>query len=142
MKKLLKVLFGTVLLLAGIGVGVYYVGSKLVADQVMEQVAAGLEDSGQLDLIKEEIQNDPELRSFVEEAKNVDSSSLPFQTKDQAVRVLAKKFSVSEINEVQTKAMDGLSAQEKQELLNRFQDRLSEEELLALKVLAYKEYAN
>ncbi|MGE7544764.1 hypothetical protein [Sporosarcina newyorkensis] len=140
--KAIKILTTTVVLIAAIGYGVYYFGSKLVADEVMDQVEAELESNGQLEAIKQEVRNDPELQAFIAEGKNIDDRNLPFKTKDQAVRVLVKKFSVSELAELQSKMKSGLSAEEKQELLSRYEDRLSEDELLALKVLAYKELAN
>lgn len=107
----------------------------------MDQVAVELNNSGQLESIKQEIQNDPQLLEFIEEGKNVDSSTLPFQTKEQAVRVLVKKFNVSEIQELQSKAKSGLTAEEKQQLFNEIESKLTDEEMLALKVLAYKELA-
>ena len=137
--KFLKVLFGIVVVIAVLGFSAYYFGPKIIADQVMEQVAVELNDSGQLESIKQEINNDPQLQAFIEEGKNVDSSTLPFQTKEQAVRVLVKKFNVSELQELQSKAQSGLTAEEKQQLLNDIEGKLTSEEMLALKVLAYKE---
>ena len=137
--KFLKVLFGIVVVIAALGFSAYYFGPKIIADQVMEQVAVELNDSGQLESIKQEINNDPQLQAFIEEGKNVDSSTLPFQTKEQAVRVLVKKFNVSELQELQSKAQSGLTAEEKQQLLNDIEGKLTSEEMLALKVLAYKE---
>ena len=84
-------------------------------------------------------ENDPELRAFVEEGKNVDSSKLPFQTKEEATRVLMKKFDLNELNELQIQARQGMTAEEQQILFNKIQSRLTEEEMLALKALAYKE---
>lgn len=132
-------LISIVIVIGVIGFSVYYFGTKIIADQVMDQVAVELTDSGQLESIKQEIENDPQLQAFIEEGKNVDSSTLPFQTKEQAVRVLVKKFNVSELKELQTKAQSGLTAEEKQQLFNDIESKLTDEELLALKVLAYKE---
>lgn len=137
--KFVKVLFGIVVVIGVLGFSAYYFGPKIIADQVMEQVAVELNDSGQLESIKQEINNDPQLQAFIEEGKNVDSSTLPFQTKEQAVRVLVKKFNVSELQELQSKAQSGLTAAEKQQLLNDIEGKLTDEEMLALKVLAYKE---
>lgn len=137
--KFLKVLFGTFIVIGIVGFLVYYFGTKIIADQVMDQVAVELNDNGQLESIKQEIKNDPQLQAFIEEGKNVDSSKLPFQTKEQAVRVLVKKFNVSELQELQSKAQSGLTAAEKQQLLNDIENKLTSEEMLALKVLAYKE---
>lgn len=139
--KFLKILFSTVVVIGIAGFLLYFFGTKLIADQVMDQVAVELNNSGQLESIKQEIQNDPQLLEFIEEGKNVDSSTLPFQTKEQAVRVLVKKFNVSELQELQSKAKSGLTAEEKQQLFNEIESKLTDEEMLALKVLAYKELA-
>lgn len=137
--KFIKVLFGIVIFLGIIVVAAYYFGPKLVADQVMEKVSVELQDSGQMETIKEEIENDPELQEFIAEGKDVDSSKLPFQTKEEATRALIKKFGIGEIREIQSKAQNGMTAEEKQEIFNKLESNLTEEEMLALKVLAYKE---
>lgn len=140
--KFIKVLLGTIITIAIAAFLVYHFGTKFIADQVMDQVAVELNDSGQLENIKQEIKNNPQLQAFIEEGKNVDSSTLPFETKEQAVKVLIKKFNISELQELQSKAQSGLTAEEKQQLLSDIEGKLTEEELLALKVLAYKELAN
>lgn len=137
--KFFKVLLSLVVIVVIIGFAAYYFGPKLVADQVMEKVAVELQDSGQLESIKEEINKDPQLQAFIEEGKNVDSSKLPFQTKEEATRVLLKKFNISELQEIQAKAQSGMTAEEKQAIFNKLESTLTEEEMLALKVLAYKE---
>ncbi|WP_060203669.1 hypothetical protein [Sporosarcina koreensis] len=137
--KAFKFLVGTVIVLAFIAFGVYHFGTKYIADEVMGQVAAELDASGELENIKKEVQNDPELRAFIEEGKNVDSSKLPFQTKEEATRVLLKKFDLSEINDIQIQARQGMTASEQQALFDKIQSRLTDEEMLALKALAYKE---
>ncbi|MFS0690895.1 hypothetical protein AB1K89_16800 [Sporosarcina sp. 179-K 8C2 HS] len=137
--RAIKILLSVAIVIAIIGFGVYHFGTKFIADEVMGQVASELESSGQMDAIRQEVQNDPELRAFIEEGKNVDSSKLPFQTKEEATRVLMKKFDLNELNELQIQARQGMSAQEQQALFNKIQSRLTEEEMLALKALAYKE---
>lgn len=137
--KFIKVLFGIVIFLGIIVVAAFYFGPKLVADQVMEKVSIELQDSGQLETIKEEIENDPELQEFIAEGKDVDSSKLPYQTKEEATRALITKFGIGEIREIQSKAQNGMTAEEKQEIFNKLESNLTEEEMLALKVLAYKE---
>lgn len=137
--KFIKVLFG-ILIFGVIVIGAaYYFGPKLVADQVMEKVSVELQDSGQLETIKEEIEKDPELQEFIADGKDVDSSKLPFQTKEEATRALITKFGISEIQEIQSKAKNGMTAEEKQEIFNKLENTLTDEEMLALKVLAYKE---
>lgn len=137
--RIIKVIFGIIIFLGIIVVGAYYFGPKLVADQVMEKISLELQDSGELEMIKNEIENDPELQEFIAEGKDVDSSKLPFQTKEEATRALITKFGISEIQEIQLKAQNGMTVEEKQEIFNKLESNLTEEEMLALKVLAYKE---
>ena len=137
--RFIKVFFGIVIFLGMIVVAVYYFGPKLVADQVMEKVTIELQDSGQLESIRKEIENDPELQKFIAEGKEIDSSKLPFQTKEEATRALITKFGINEIREIQSKAQNGMTAEEKQEIFDQLESNLTEDEMLALKVLAYKE---
>ncbi|MCM3710661.1 hypothetical protein [Sporosarcina luteola] len=137
--RAIKVLLGVAVVIVAIGFGVYHFGTKFIADEVMGQVAAELESSGQMEAIRQEVQKDPELRAFIEEGKNVDSSKLPFQTKEEATRILLKKFDLGEINDIQIQARQGMTASEQQALLNKIESRLTDEEMLALKALAYKE---
>lgn len=137
--KFIKRLFTTIIIIGIIGFSIYHFGTKFIADKVMEQVSAELENSGQLENIKSAIENDPELRAFLEEGKNADQSKLPFQTKEQAVKTLVKKFDVSEIQELTSKAQGGLTAAEAQNLFSDIESKLTDDEVLALKMLAYKE---
>ena len=73
---------GALIFIAVAGIGIYFIGTKLIADQVIDQVAVELNDSGQLESIKQEIK-DPQLQAVIEEGKDVDSSTLPFHTKKQ-----------------------------------------------------------
>ena len=137
--KFFKVLVSFIVIIGVIGFAAYYFVPKIIADQVIEKVTVELENSGQLESIKQEIQKDSQLQAYLEEGKNVDSSQLPFQTKEEATRVLLKKFNISELQEIQTKANNGMTEEEKQALYNQIEGKLTEEEMLALKALAYKE---
>ena len=137
--RLLKFLVTTVVLLGCIGYGIYYFGTNIASEKVMSAVSGELESSGQLEEIKQAINNDPELKKFVEEGANVDESTLPFTTKEQATRALIKKFGISELQNIQSKVQNGMSNSDAQELLNEMTGKLTEEELLALKVIAFKE---
>ena len=122
-----------------LGFAVFHFGTSFIADQVMNHVSAELDNNGQLEEIKSTIQNDPQLMAFLEDGKHADATKLPFQTKEQAVKALIKKFNVSELQELQSKAQGGLSATEQQSLFNDIQSKLTDDELLALKMIAYKE---
>ncbi len=137
--KALKILLSVGIIVIALGWGVYYYGTKIASDKVMDQVAAQLKNSGEIEKIKQQINNDPELQKLVAEGANADNSTLPFETKEEATRELVKKFKVSELQEIQSSVQGGLTAEKKQELLNTLESKLTEEEILALKVLAYKE---
>ena len=138
--KFMKILFFLVLLVAIAGVGVYHFGTKAASDKVMDYVSTELESSGEMDKVKETIQNDPQLQAFIQEGnQNIDESKLPFTTKEEAVKTVVKKVGITELQSIQSKVKDGVTAEEKQEILNKVEGKLTEEEILALKVLAYKE---
>ena len=65
---------------------------------------------------------------------------MPFTTKEEATRVLIKKVGVSELRDIQTQAQEGTIS--KEEVIQTLQNKLTEEELTALKVIAYKEIYN
>ena len=138
--KLLKILILLLLIIGGVGYGVYYVGTNIASDKVMNVVTAELENSGQLNEIKKMVAEDPELMRIIEEGSNVENSDLPFTTKEQATRVLIKKIGFSELQVIQSNAQRGMSNEEVQELLMDLEGKFTEEEILALKVIAYKEF--
>lgn len=135
--KLVKILLVFVIVLGGIGFGVYYFGTNLASEKLMDTIASELENNGEMEQIKTAIENDPALVAMVENVKNADTSNLPFTTKEQATRVLVKKVGITELNEIRTKVQSGNISEE--ELLAEVETKLTEEEILALKVLAYKE---
>ena len=73
----------------------------------------------------------------MEDAKSVDESILPFTTKEEATKVLIKKVGITQLNEIRQQAQEGTIS--KEEVLEEVQSKLSEEEILALKVIANKE---
>ncbi|QDP41222.1 hypothetical protein [Radiobacillus deserti] len=139
MRKLLKILLVLVIVLIALGFGAYNLATKYASDKVMEYVSTELESSGEIKTIKQEIEQDRDLQSFLEGAEDVDPNTLPFTTKEEATKAIIKKMGLGEIQEIQSKVSDGITAEEKQEILSKVEDTLTEEELLALKVIAYKE---
>ncbi|MGE8080743.1 hypothetical protein [Peribacillus loiseleuriae] len=137
MKKFLIFIVVLVVFVGVAGYAIYYYGTNLASHKLMDAVSTELEKSGQTEEVKQFIENDPELKKFVEEAKSVDESSLPFTTKEEATRVLVKKVGVTKLLDIKAQAQDGTLS--KEEVLADLQGKLSEEELLALKVIAYKE---
>lgn len=137
--KFLKFLFVAVIIIGGIGYGVYHFGTKIASDKVMEKVTAELESSGKLDEVKRLAMEDPQVRKLVEEGATVDESSLPFTTKEQATRVLVQKIGIRELYAIQEQAKQGMSASEQQRLVEDIESKLTEEEIAALKFVLYKE---
>lgn len=135
--KVLKFFIVTIILVGGIVYGVYHFGTKIASDKLVSTISTELESSGQLDEIKKTIDSDPKLKSFVEEAKTADSSQLPFTTKEEATKVLIKKVGISELNDIRVQVQEGTIS--KEEILQQMEGKLTDEEILALKVIAYKE---
>jgi hypothetical protein len=135
--KFIKFIILPVILLGAIGLSVYYFGTNVASEKVMDSVSTELEKSGEIEEVKQSIQNDPDLKSFINDDKSVDESKLPFKTKEEATRVVIKKVGISELNNIKTKVQNGTMS--KQEALNEVQGKLTKEEILALKVIAYKE---
>jgi hypothetical protein len=63
MKKFLIV----IVILAAIGYGIYYFGTNVASDKMVDTFTNNLEDSGQMDEVRTIIENDPELLSMMEE---------------------------------------------------------------------------
>ena len=137
MKKFIRAIFVILALLIVAGYGLYYFGTNLASDKVMEMVNDGLADSGQKEEIKKMIESDPELRAYVEEGKSMDADELPFETKEEATRVLVKKIGLTELQTIKEQAENGTVS--KEEIMNTVEQKLTKEELQALKVIAYKE---
>lgn len=137
MMRLIKFLIVTVILLGGIGFGVYHFGTKLASDKLVETISSELENSGELEEIKKTIESDPKLLAFIEEAETADTSNLPFKTKEEATKVLIQKVGISELNDIRVQVQNGSVS--KEEILQEIQGKLTEEEIMALKVIAYKE---
>lgn len=137
--KIIKFLVTTAVLVVCLGYGVYYFGTAYASEKVMDVVSTEIENSGQLENVKQFVNNDPDIQQFIAEGANVDESSLPFTTKEGALRTLVPKFGLSDIQKIQTSAKNGMSATEQQELLSSIEEKLTAEEIAALKLVIYKE---
>ena len=140
MKKFLIGTIITLLILAGLGYGLYVFGTNTASEKIVDDYTANLEDSGQMNDVRTMIESDPELLAMMEEAKAADPSTLPFTTKGEATRVLVNKLGVSKLKNLQAKAKSGEAS--KEEILQVLQENLTEEEMLALQKIAYEEIYN
>ena len=137
--RFLKVLFTLLLILGGIAYGLYYFGTNKISENVVDSVYVELENTGQLEEIKQIVNNDPQIQQFIAEGKDVETSNLPYKTKEQATRAIIQKVGISELQNMQSKYQYGISANEINDILSSFEGKFTEEEILALKVIAYEE---
>jgi len=132
-----KKLLGVILIIGLVGYGVYYFGTNIASDKIADSVSTELEDSGKMNDVRAYIESDPELTKMVEEAKSVDESTLPFTSKGEATRVLIEKVGINKLRDLQSQVQNGSAS--KEEVLQVLDENLTEEEMLALQVIAYKE---
>lgn len=135
--RFIKFLVVIIIFLGVAGYGVLHFGTKFASEKIVDTLSTELESSGQKEEIKNAIENDPQLKAYMEEAKTVDSSTLPFTTKEEATKVLIQKVGITELNDIRVKLQDGSMTQE--EALQMVEGKLSDEELAALKVIVYQE---
>ncbi|MBX8946583.1 MULTISPECIES: hypothetical protein [Lysinibacillus] len=135
--RLIKFLVVIAIFVGVVGYGVLHFGTKFASEKIVDTLSTELENSGQKENIKSTIENDPQLKAYMEEAKTVDSSTLPFTTKEEATKVLIQKVGITDLNDMRVKLQDGSMTQE--EALQMVEGKLSDEEIAALKVIVYKE---
>jgi len=136
MKKFLIGTLVTLVIVAGLGYGVYYFGTNVASDKLVDTMTKDLNESGQMNDVRAMIESDPELQEMMAEAKVADPNTLPFTTKGEATRVLINKIGVTQLQNISQ------STASKEEILNILKEHLTEEEMLALQVLAYEEIYN
>ncbi|SDK29070.1 hypothetical protein [Sediminibacillus albus] len=137
--RFLRNLVIIIVILAGVGYGVYHVAAGFVADRMVEKLEQELDLSGQAGDMEQVAKNSPELQEFLADVPQIDQSTLPFKTKEGAVKNLIKKFSMSEIQEMNESVNSGISPEEQAALLEKVEDKLTKEELDAVKVVIYNE---
>ncbi|WP_445480414.1 hypothetical protein ACULLL_09705 [Lysinibacillus irui] len=135
--RFIKFLVVIIIFLGVVGYGVLHFGTKFASEKIVDTLSTELENSGQMDEIKNTIENDPQLKAYMEEAQTVDRSTLPFTTKEEATKVLIQKVGITELNDIRVKLQDGSMTQE--EALQKVEGKLSDEEIAALKVIVYQE---
>ncbi|MGD6940401.1 hypothetical protein ACQCT6_00005 [Cytobacillus gottheilii] len=135
--KFFKILIVVLVVVGGLGFAIYYFGTNMASEKVMETISTELENSEEMENIKSAIESDPELMAFVAEAEAADPESLPFTTKEEATRVLIQKVGLTELNDLRVQAQEGTVS--KEQVISQMEASLTEEEILALKVVAYKE---
>ncbi|TYS17816.1 hypothetical protein FZC78_08170 [Rossellomorea vietnamensis] len=138
--KLLKILAIAVVVLGIAGFAVYHFGTNMAMDKIGDFVDQESANPGQVEEVKRQIAANPELQQFLNDGvENVDESTLVYQTKEEAINGVIKKVGISELMNLQSKVSDGVTPEEQSEIIALLEEKMSEEEILALKVLANKE---
>lgn len=136
MKKFLTIT-AIFLIIAGVaGYAVWHFGTNIASEKIIEKVEATLDDEN-LQEVKAYIENDSQVQEIVREAATVNPDTLPFQTKEEATRLLITKVGVNRLLAIQEQAQNGSIS--KDDVLSEIEDTLSEEEISALKYVLYKE---
>jgi len=146
--KFLKWILIPLVILVAVGFGVYHFGKDIAIEKVSEK----LESSGKIDEMKEMVKNDPKLVSFIKEVETnpeaqqylnnqASTEQLPFDTKEEAAEVVIDRVGVTQLNDIVKKAQSGTASQE--EIIQELSGDFTEDEIMALKIIAYKElYGN
>ena len=139
MKKFFTITASILILLGAAGYAVWHFGTNIASEKIIEKVESTLDDEN-LEEVKSYIENDSKVQEIVSEAATTNPDTLPFQTKEEATRVLIKKVGVSRLLEIQEQAQNGSISQD--EVLSEIEGKLSEDELSALKYVLYNELYN
>lgn len=131
MKKFIAI----ILFLGAAGYAVWHFGTNIASEKIIEQVETL--DAENLEGVKSYIENDPMLQEIASEAATTNPDTLPFQTKEEATRVLIKKVGVNRLLDIKEQAENG--SINKDEILSEIEGTLSEDEVSALKYVLYKE---
>ncbi len=118
----------------------YFASMDLISNKVMTEVASSITNDD-LEMLAADPNVEALLGSSPEDltAVNLEKTSLPIKTKEEAVKKISESFSLKEIQQSVSKVKGGLTAEEQNELYSLLTERLSEEELTALKIIAVQE---
>ena len=136
MKKFLTFTMILVILIGAAGYATWHFGTNLASEKIIEKVEATLDEES-LKEVNSYIANDPKLQEMVSEVAETNPDTLPFQTKEEATRVLLKKVGVNELLAIQEQAQNGAISAD--EVLSVIEGTLSEDEISALKYVLYTE---
>ncbi|MDF2040055.1 hypothetical protein LIT38_11205 [Bacillus sp. CMF12] len=123
-----------------LGFLIYFASMDLISNKVMTEVAGSITEDD-LEMLASDPNVEALLGSSQDDLKAVDleETSLPIKTKEEAVKKISESFSMKEIQQSVSKVKGGLTAEEQNELYSLLTERLSEEELTALKLIAIQE---
>ncbi|WP_226682015.1 hypothetical protein [Sutcliffiella horikoshii] len=137
--KFLKGLFITAIILVLLGYAGYYFVNKFMEDKAVEYVEKDLVENNDVAMARDYVDRSPALKSYISEGAEANLEELPVQTREEATRMVMQKLSFQEMQQIQSKAANGMTEQEVLELMGKFEAKLTDEELLALKAIVYRE---
>ncbi|MCG1021537.1 hypothetical protein [Sutcliffiella horikoshii] len=137
--KVIKGMFITALVIGGLGFAGYYIINKYIEDQAVEYVENDIMNNNDLAMAREYVDNSPALKNYIAEGSQANLEELPIQTREEATRMVMSKLSFQEMQQIQSKVSNGMTEQEAMEMIQTFEDKLTDEELLALKAIVYRE---
>ncbi|MFY0743132.1 hypothetical protein AB1K09_11415 [Solibacillus silvestris] len=139
MKKFLTITAIILVIVGAAGYAVWHFGTNIASEKIVQQVEANLNDEDKEE-VKSYIAKDPKLQEIVNEAATTDPDSLPFQTKEEATRLLIKKVGINRLLAIQEQAQNGSMSID--EVVSEMEGTLTEDEISALKYVLYKELYN
>ncbi|KPB05686.1 hypothetical protein [Bacillus sp. CHD6a] len=137
--KFIKGIFITALILGILGYAGYYFINKYLEDQAVDYVEKDLVKNNDVAMAREYVDRSPALKNYIAEGAEANLEELPVQTREEATRMVMQKLSFQEMQQIQSKAANGMTEQEVLELVETFEEKLTEEEQLALKAIVYRE---
>ena len=114
----------------------WHFGTNIASEKIIEEVESSLDDEN-LAQVKSYIESDSNLQEIVSEVATTNPETLPFQTKEEATRVLIKKVGITRLLDIKEQVQNGSINQD--EILAEIEGTLSEDEISALKYVLYKE---
>lgn len=137
--RFIKFLVKSVVFVAILCVGLYFVGTYFLSEKVSDVISEELENSGYVETARQYVDNAPGLKQLLESSANVDASTLPFTTKEKAVQTVIKKVGVTELYSLQNRYEKGMSQAEQLQAIQELEGKLTAEEMEALKYVIYNE---
>lgn len=136
---MIKFLLKTAIVIVVLGAGIYFIGKNFLVEKAADAVIEKLENNGQLDQVRDYLDQTPEIKTMLESSATVDKSTLPFMTKDEAIQTIVKKVGVTELLSLQNRLNKGMSQSEQLQVLQELEGKLTAEEAEALKYVIYQE---
>lgn len=128
------------------GIGVYVIGPDLSTERFVLKATEKLKNNDQMDKVVEYVKNDPQTMDYIEEVRVSEDQKQPnendnlaFETTEDAAQTLVEKVGITNLVKMKSKVEDGTMSPE--QIIQKLEEDLNEEEMLALKVTILKEFS-